>query len=53
VALIEARLAALAAAHRRAAGPFGGVRSAAGSIRDLLEDWNGRPVDEADRRRSA
>ena len=29
--------------HKRAAGPFGGVKHAAGSIRDILEDWNERP----------
>lgn len=40
--LVDARLAAMAERHRRAAGPFGGVRHAAGSIRDLLEDWNER-----------
>jgi N-acetylglucosaminyldiphosphoundecaprenol N-acetyl-beta-D-mannosaminyltransferase len=45
LALVEARLSAMSDSHRRAAGPFGGVKSAAGSIRDLLEDWNERPGD--------
>jgi N-acetylglucosaminyldiphosphoundecaprenol N-acetyl-beta-D-mannosaminyltransferase len=40
LALVEKRLAEMVASHRRAAGPFGGVRHAAGSIRDLLQDWN-------------
>ncbi len=55
--LMEARLAAMAETHRRAAGPFGGVKHAAGSIRDLLQDWNERsPLSRAPaagRRKSA
>jgi hypothetical protein len=52
---MEAKLARMAESHRRAAGPFGGVRSAAGSIRDLLEDWNERAGEdvEVQRRESA
>lgn len=41
--LVEKRLADMVASHRREAGAFGGVKHAAGSIRDLLEDWNQRP----------
>ena len=55
LALVESRLAHMAEDHRRAAGPFGGVKRAAGSIRDLLEDWNQR-IDAdagAERRKSA
>ncbi len=44
--LVDARLAAIAERHRRDAGPFGGVKHAAGSIRDLLQDWNERPQDD-------
>jgi N-acetylglucosaminyldiphosphoundecaprenol N-acetyl-beta-D-mannosaminyltransferase len=56
LALVEERLADMVDSHKRAAGPFGGVRHAAGSIRDLLEDWNqraGEPPGEAEQRRSA
>lgn len=42
LAMVEKRLGELMATHRRQAGPFGGVRHAAGSIRDLLEEWNER-----------
>jgi hypothetical protein len=44
--LVEKRLADMVASHRREAGPFGGVKHAAGSIRDILEDWNERPAGE-------
>jgi N-acetylglucosaminyldiphosphoundecaprenol N-acetyl-beta-D-mannosaminyltransferase len=40
LALVEKRLADMADSHRRAAGAFGGVKHAAGSIRDLLDGWN-------------
>jgi hypothetical protein len=40
--LVEKRLADMVTSHRREAGAFGGVKHAAGSIRDLLEDWNER-----------
>ena len=43
--LVEKRLEGMVASHTREAGPFGGVRKAAGSIRDLLEEWNERPAD--------
>jgi N-acetylglucosaminyldiphosphoundecaprenol N-acetyl-beta-D-mannosaminyltransferase len=46
LALVEKRLADMVASHRREAGPFGGVRHAAGSIRDILEEWNERPGEE-------
>jgi len=42
LALVEKRLAEMVESHRRAAGAFGGVKHAAGSIRDLLEQWNER-----------
>lgn len=45
LALVEKRLAEMVSSHRRAAGPFGGVKHAAGSIRDLLQDWNQRPTE--------
>jgi len=57
--LVEERLADMVASHRRAAGAFGGVKHAAGSIRDLLEEWNQRPgelpgdEDAGERRKSA
>jgi N-acetylglucosaminyldiphosphoundecaprenol N-acetyl-beta-D-mannosaminyltransferase len=41
--LVERRLVEMVDSHKRAAGPFGGVKSAAGSIRDLLHEWNERP----------
>jgi hypothetical protein len=44
--LVEQRLADMVASHRRAAGPFGGVKHAAGSIRDILEQWNEHSVEE-------
>jgi N-acetylglucosaminyldiphosphoundecaprenol N-acetyl-beta-D-mannosaminyltransferase len=47
--LVEKRLEGMVESHRRAAGPFGGVKHAAGSIRDLLEDWNERPGEEEER----
>jgi len=55
LALVEERLAEMVDSHKRAAGPFGGVRHAAGSIRDILEDWNQRPDEERpeERRKSA
>ena len=56
LALVETRLHNMVASHRREAGPFGGVRHAAGSIRDLLEDWNERPGEgdpEEPKRKSA
>ncbi|MSR62052.1 MAG: WecB/TagA/CpsF family glycosyltransferase [Planctomycetes bacterium] len=43
LALVEKRLSEMVDSHKRAAGPFGGVKHAAGSIRDILEDWNERP----------
>lgn len=42
LALVEERLAAMVDSHKREAGAFGGVRHAAGSIRDILEEWNER-----------
>jgi N-acetylglucosaminyldiphosphoundecaprenol N-acetyl-beta-D-mannosaminyltransferase len=45
LAMVEERLGAMVASHRREAGAFGGVRHAAGSIRDLLQEWNERPED--------
>jgi len=45
--LVQDRLTAMVQVHKREAGPFGGVRHAAGSIRDLLQEWNERPVDGA------
>lgn len=48
LALVEKRLAEMVVSHRRAAGPFGGVKHAAGSIRDLLQDWNQRPAEPAE-----
>jgi N-acetylglucosaminyldiphosphoundecaprenol N-acetyl-beta-D-mannosaminyltransferase len=59
LALVEKRLGDMVASHSRAAGAFGGVKHAAGSIRDLLEDWNGRqgepagPEASEERRKSA
>lgn len=56
LAMVEERLAAMIDSHRREAGAFGGVRHAAGSIRDLLEEWNARPEDtpdEADQKRKS
>ena len=55
LALVEKRLSEMVDSHKRAAGPFGGVKHAAGSIRDILEDWNERPAeaDEVERRKSA
>ncbi len=47
LALVEKRLAEMVTSHQRAAGPFGGVKHAAGSIRDLLQEWNQR-APEAD-----
>jgi len=44
--LVEKRLSDMVTSHRREAGPFGGVRHAAGSIRDILEDWNERGASE-------
>ena len=44
--LVERRLAQMVHDHAREAGAFGGVRHAAGSIRDILEDWNERPADD-------
>ncbi len=49
--LVEKRLADMVTSHRREAGPFGGVKHAAGSIRDILEEWNERPEDEKDDQR--
>ena len=46
LALVEKRLEEMVHSHKRAAGPFGGVKHAAGSIRDLLEDWNERSGEE-------
>lgn len=42
LAMVEERLAEMVAGHRKEAGAFGGVRHAAGSIRELLEEWNER-----------
>jgi len=58
LAMVEKRLGEMIDSHRRAAGAFGGVRHAAGSIRDLLQGWNeqpaeGTPPDGEERRRSA
>jgi hypothetical protein len=44
--------------HRREVGAFGGVKHAAGSIRDLLQRWNERASDGSEapleeRRKSA
>ena len=44
--LVEMRLAEMVASHSREAGPFGGVKHAAGSIRDILEGWNEHPAQE-------
>ena len=46
LALVEQRLEEMVVSHRREAGAFGGVRHAAGSIKDLLEEWNERPEDD-------
>lgn len=48
LAMVEERLGAMIDSHRREAGAFGGVRHAAGSIRDLLEEWNARPEEAPD-----
>lgn len=42
LALVEKRLAEMVDSHKRQAGAFGGVKHAAGSIRDILEAWNER-----------
>lgn len=42
LAMVEERLAEMVDSHRRESGAFGGVRHAAGTIKDLLEDWNER-----------
>jgi N-acetylglucosaminyldiphosphoundecaprenol N-acetyl-beta-D-mannosaminyltransferase len=46
LAMVEKRLAELEASHRRESGSFGGVRHAAGSIRDLLDEWNEQSGEE-------
>ena len=56
--LVQRRLTAMVESHRREVGAFGGVKHAAGSIRDLLQHWNERASDEArelfeERRKSA
>jgi hypothetical protein len=48
LAMVEERLGAMIVSHRRESGAFGGVRHAAGSIRDLLEEWNTRPENVPD-----
>lgn len=55
--LVQRRLTAMVESHRREVGAFGGVKHAAASIRDLLQQWNER-ADGADepreeRRKSA
>lgn len=42
LALVERRLLEMVEAHKRAARAFGGVKHAAGSIRDILQEWNQR-----------
>ena len=44
--MVEERLAEMVASHRKEAGAFGGVRHAAGSIKELLEEWNDRPEED-------
>jgi len=58
--LLEKRLEEMKDSHSRATRAFGGVKHAAGSIRDLLEQWNQDGPDappasdvEVERRRSA
>jgi N-acetylglucosaminyldiphosphoundecaprenol N-acetyl-beta-D-mannosaminyltransferase len=49
LSLVEKRLSEMVESHKRAAGAFGGVKHAAGSIRDILEEWNERqPEGETD-----
>lgn len=42
LALVERRLSEMVESHKRAARAFGGVKHAAGSIRDILQEWNQR-----------
>lgn len=53
LALVEGRLAEMVEGHQKEAGPFGGVKHAAGSIRDLLKGWNEDPETPGEERRSA